>query len=153
MAARRRRWYRSGGLADVLIIDDDDDSREAVSGFLSKSGHAVRRASGGREALAAVSAKVPDAILLDVRMPGMDGMAVLDVLRSYLRWASVPVAILTAYPEDSRLRHAAERGVSRVFLKSQVDLADVLAWINQQGGPRPATAGDGDGLGPPGLGR
>ena len=129
-------------MAKVLIIDDDRDSREAVAAYLSKAGHSVRCAADGREAIEAVSAGVPDAILLDVRMPGMDGIAVLDVLRSYLRWATVPVAMFTAYPEDPRLWHVGERGVNRVFAKSRVNLDDLLAWVDRCTGiARPPATG------------
>ena len=120
------------GVAKILIIDDDADSREAVAAYLSKGGHTVRAAANGRQALEAVSEEVPDAILLDVRMPGMDGIAVLDVLRSYLRWDTVPIAMFTAYPEDPRLWHVAQKGVDRVFAKSKVDFAEVLAWVYQR---------------------
>jgi CheY-like chemotaxis protein len=126
-------------VARILIVDDDADGREALAGYLTKAGHAVRRAAGGREALQAMSMEVPELILLDVRMPGMDGIAVLHVLRSYRRWATVPVAVLTAYPEDPRLWHVRDKAVERVFTKSRTDLADVLAWVDQRT-PRPEAA-------------
>ena len=118
-------------MATVLIIDDNADSRAAVAVFLEKAGHVVRRADNGRVALEAVHDDVPDAVLLDVRMPQMDGIAVLEALRSYLRWATVPVAIFTAYPEDPRLWHVDKRGVARVFVKSRVSLDELLAWVER----------------------
>jgi CheY-like chemotaxis protein len=62
----------------------------------------------------------------------MDGIALLDVMRSYLRWATIPVAILTAYPEDPRLWHVGQKGVDRVFHKSKASLAELLAWVNER---------------------
>jgi len=121
-------------MATVLIIDDDTDNREVVSKFLEKAGHTVRGAANGREALKELSAEVPDAILLDVRMPDMDGIEVLKVLRSYARWAVIPVAIFTAYPEDPRLWHVSEYGVTRVFAKAKSNLDHVLEWVNEQAG-------------------
>jgi CheY-like chemotaxis protein len=124
-------------LARVLIIDDDRDSSEVVAGFLAKAGHVAVCACSAREALALLSdgeAPAPDAVLLDVRMPGMDGMAVLAVLRSYLRWATLPVALFTAYPEDPRLWHVHESGVTHVFAKSKCRLDDVLEWVEQRAG-------------------
>lgn len=123
------------------MIEDDADSGDAVVAFLSKAGHTAVRAASGQEALAAMSAKVPDAVLLDVRMPGMDGIALLEVLRSYLRWATVPVAILTAYPEDPRLWHVGEKGVRRIFAKSRASMDELLAWVEECAGrasPPPA---------------
>jgi CheY-like chemotaxis protein len=65
-------------------------------------------------------------------MPGMDGIAVLRVVRAYLRWSFVPIAILTAYPEDPRLCHVGEHGVKRTSAKSRMSLDEVLAWLNEQ---------------------
>jgi CheY-like chemotaxis protein len=78
--------------------------------------------------------QVPDAILLDVQMPDMDGFATLEAIRSYLRWATIPVAILTAYPEDPRLWHVVQHGVTHVFTKSRVSLDELLQWVNDQAG-------------------
>jgi CheY-like chemotaxis protein len=121
-------------LSQVLIIDDEPDGCAAVAAYLTKAGHAARWVPNGREALDAIAEQVPDAILLDVRMPGMDGLAVLQVIRSYLRWTAVPIAILTAYPEDPRLWHVAEHGVTRVFAKAKFNLDEVLQWVEQQAG-------------------
>jgi CheY-like chemotaxis protein len=118
-------------VADVLIIDDDTDSCEAVAGYLNKSGHASRCVPNGREALKALVSQVPDFIVLDLLMPEMDGIALLDVIRSYLRWSFVPVAILTAYPEDARLARIKELGVTRVFAKSRFNLRDLLECVNE----------------------
>jgi len=116
-------------LAKVLIIDDDPDSCETTSTYLEKSGHATRCVPNGHEALAALSAELPDAIILDIRMPVMDGVELLEVLKSYLRWSTVPVALFTAYAEDPRLKRATEIGVSRVFHKSRTRLSELLAWV------------------------
>jgi CheY-like chemotaxis protein len=118
----------------VLIIDDEPDGCEAVAGYLAKAGHKVECVTSGRAALASLLEHVPDAILLDVRMPGMDGLATLEAIRAYLRWVAVPIAVLTAYPEDPRLWHVADRGVSRVFPKSKVNLDELLEWVNDQAG-------------------
>jgi CheY-like chemotaxis protein len=128
-------------VSQVLIIDDEPDGCAAVAGYLEKAGHAVRCVPNGRDALSVLMQKPPDVILLDVLMPGMDGIEVLEVMRSYLRWAKVPVAMLTAYAEDPRLQHIAQLGVTRVFTKSKVNLSEVLQWVEEQarqGKPPPA---------------
>jgi CheY-like chemotaxis protein len=118
-------------MADVLIIDDDSDNCEIITRFLNRAGHSARWAPNGRRALSSLVARVPDFIVLDLLMPGLDGIDLLDVIRSYLRWTFVPVAILTAYPEDPRLVRVAELGVTRVFSKGKMDLKDLLACVNQ----------------------
>lgn len=112
-----------------------------MAGYLEKAGHTVRCVPNGREALSVLMASPPDLILLDVLMPGMDGLEVLSVMRSYLKWATVPVAILTAYPEDPRLWHVAELGVTRVFTKSKVRLEEVLEWVGTARGTPPPGQG------------
>jgi CheY-like chemotaxis protein len=118
-------------VADVLVIDDDDDSCETIARYLGKFGHAPRCVPNGRAALSALVAQVPDFIVLDLLMPGMDGIALLEVIRSYLRWSALPVVILTAYPEDPRLARVAELGVTRVFAKSNFSLNDLLECVNE----------------------
>jgi len=121
-------------MAQVLIIDDEPDGCEAVVAYLRRADHDVRCARGGRAALSAILEQTPDAILLDLLMPDMDGFAVLATVRAYLRWSTVPVAIFTAYPEDPRLWHVGEHGVAKVFVKSRVSLAHILEWVNEQAG-------------------
>ena len=118
-------------MAHVLIVDDDPDTRELVTRALSRGGHTTRCVPGGREALRALVAETPDFIILDVLMPGMDGVTLLEVIRSYLKWVCTPVAILTAYPEEPRLGPIATLGVTHVFAKSKYDLNDLLRYVNE----------------------
>src|SRR5678809_1324369 len=94
--------------------------------YLTKMGHSVRCAPDGQRAMVAISGTMPDFILVDIRMPVMDGVALVHVIRSYLRWGNIPIAVVTAYPEDPRLQHLVELGVRRVFRKSEFTF-DVLA--------------------------
>lgn len=66
---------------DVLVVDDDEDIRVSLERGLRLSGFSVRTAAGGVEALAAVAEREPNCIVLDVDMPGMDGVAVVTRLR------------------------------------------------------------------------
>jgi len=118
-------------VAYVLIIDDDPDASDIVATYLKKAGHTVQCVLSGRDALSALIQKIPDAILLDLLMPHMDGFEVLETIRSYLRWSAIPVAILTAYPEDPRLWHIRSQGVTHVFVKSRVKLEGILKWVNE----------------------
>src|SRR5688500_9988292 len=104
------RITESEQMGSVLVVDDADDSREAVARYLTKAGYGVRSARSGREALIAVATTVPDVIILDVRMPEMDGIEFLQVIRSYLRWSTVPVILLTAYNhnDDRSEEHTSE---------------------------------------------
>ena len=78
----------------VLVVDDDRAVREALERALQLHGYEVALASDGDNALAAVEARTPDALVLDVMMPGLDG---LDVTRRLRRLGNrVPVLLLTA---------------------------------------------------------
>jgi len=116
-------------MASILIVDDEDDARDTISRFLTKRGYLVRGARNGREALIAVATTVPDLIILDVRMPEMSGLEFLQVIRSYLRWSSVPVILLTAYGDPGTISRARELGVNCFFLKANYTLVALLEGV------------------------
>src|SRR5919204_178525 len=91
----------------VLVVDDEPDIRELVRVNLEQAGHRVLTAADGAEALACVREETPDALFLDVRMPGIDGWAVLEELKAGSRCdlSEIPVFMMTAAEEpESRLR-------------------------------------------------
>src|SRR5689334_7345294 len=83
-----------GRPAHVLLVDDDPDIRALYGGRLRADGFEVSVAADGRQALAA-AAGPPTIILLDLRMPGMDGLEVLDALKRNANTAAVPVVMLS----------------------------------------------------------
>jgi CheY-like chemotaxis protein len=117
-------------MAGILVVDDDADTAEATAQFLRREGHTVRSVPNGREALAALSESVPDLAVLDIRMPEMDGITFLEVMRCYLRWESVPVILITGYPDDPRLARAHKLGVKHVFTKAGFELHQLVEVIN-----------------------
>jgi two-component system response regulator MprA len=80
--------------AAILVVDDDAPIRRMLDRTLSAEGYAVETAADGGEALAAVERSTPDLLVLDVAMPGVDGLAVSRRLRA--KGLSVPVLLLTA---------------------------------------------------------
>jgi DNA-binding response OmpR family regulator len=116
-------------MASVLVVDDDLDSRDAVMRFLKRAGHRVRCAGNGREALRVMGQDTPDVIILDAKMPEMDGVSFLEVIRCYLRWQGLPVLFVTAYPEGLHIRRGMELGVRKTFLKSKYELSELLAHV------------------------
>jgi CheY-like chemotaxis protein len=118
-------------MAYVLIVDDETDSCEFVSRFLERHGHTIRCVPNGHEALAEIITRRPDFVVLDVRMPGMDGIALLEVVRSYMRFYSLPIAVLTAHATPEQLDRARDLGACRVFHKAGFKLVDLLECIRQ----------------------
>ena len=80
----------------VLIVEDDEDIRELVSYHLVKEGYQVASVASGEEALTVAETQTPDLILLDVMLPGVDGLTVCQRLRSAPKTADVAIMMLTA---------------------------------------------------------
>jgi CheY-like chemotaxis protein len=102
----------------ILIVDDEDYVREVAQMTLEvMAGWEVRTASSGVEALSAAAEDPPDAILLDVVMPEMDGPATLARLRAHPATAAVPVIFLTARARGAEQRRLARTGAAAVLAK------------------------------------
>ena len=84
------------GTRDVLIVDDDPEARNLLIQLLEDSDCRPRTAASGREGLAAMTAARPDAVLLDLLMPEMDGFAVIERMQQDPALRSVPVIVITA---------------------------------------------------------
>jgi len=83
----------------VLLIDDDPDSRDIYRQILEWGGFQVETASNGAAGVRAATARVPHAVLVDLDMPGLNGVEVLRQLRADPRTMQLPVATLTGAPE------------------------------------------------------
>lgn len=94
--------------AAVLVVDDDEAVLDSVRQILDEAGFAVQTAHGGVEALALMHEKAPDLVLLDLKMPGMDGPSTLREIRA--KWDALPVIILIDHPDSDlmaqTLQHA-----------------------------------------------
>jgi DNA-binding response OmpR family regulator len=84
----------------VLIVDDNEDNVRILSRMLIARGFEVRIARDGHGAIESVRQQLPDVVLLDIMMPGMDGMQVLAQLRGDAHTAGVPVIMVTAKTQD-----------------------------------------------------
>ena len=84
----------------VLVADDDRDIVDLLTRTLKQRGYAVMGAYDGKEAMAAVARTRPDAVLLDIRMPIMDGYEVLEALKTDPETQDIPVVIMSAYQID-----------------------------------------------------
>jgi CheY-like chemotaxis protein len=126
----------------ILIVDDTPIAREPLARLLRLAGYAVAVAANGVEALAALeaagpSAPPPDLILLDVLMPKMDGVALMEFLRRDPRWRDVPVIVLTGAMDRSCLERVRALGAREVVGKAKFQLDDLLARIDRHAGRGP----------------
>jgi two-component system sensor histidine kinase/response regulator len=96
--------------ATVLVVDDNEANRSLARHTLEDEGYRVLLASGGEEAVAMAEREAPDCILLDVRMPGMDGFAVCERIRALPQGAHTPIVFLTALRDVETFDHALRAG-------------------------------------------
>ncbi|MFL6248059.1 MAG: response regulator [Thermoanaerobaculia bacterium] len=101
----------------LLIVDDDAANRDVLSRRLQQQGHAVTKASSGRDALAAMSATAYDVVLLDIMMPDMDGYEVLRHIKSDERLQHIPVIMISALSEVQSVVRCIDAGAEDYLAK------------------------------------
>jgi len=111
--------------ARILVVDDEPKNRELIRDTLEVRGYAIEEADSGTEALVCIAAAPPDVVLLDVSMPGMDGLEVCRQLKGDPVTASLPVIMVTAHA-DRRDRLAGIEAGADDYLTKPVDLQDLL---------------------------
>jgi len=99
----------------LLIVDDDATVRESLGEALSEAGYDVRTAEDAARALAALATRAPDVVLTDVRMPGLDGLELLRLLRE--RSPGVQVILMTAYDDMPTVAAAMRQGATDFLVK------------------------------------
>ena len=116
----------------VLVVDDQPSNLRVISALLERHGYAVTTAEHGADALAALEGQLPDLLLLDMLMPGMDGFDLLREIRRRPDWSSLPVVFLTVAQDRELLLRAFEAGavdfVTKPFMPEEL-LARVQAHI------------------------
>ena len=116
-------------MALVLVVDDEPDIRELVRINLEQAGHRVVTAADGDEALASVRRESPDALFLDVRMPGTDGWAVLEELQALPLEERPRVIVVSARTSLRDKAKAAELGAD-AFVTKPFNVDDLLVVLH-----------------------
>ena len=123
---------------NILVVDDEANIRQLLTDYLHRDGFDVEQAVSGEQALDALARRVPDLIILDVRLPGIDGF---ETLRRIRRTSDVYVLMLTARSEESDtligLEVGADDYVSKPFSPREV-VARVRTLLRRRGGAAPA---------------
>ena len=123
----------------VLVVEDEEDIRELVSYNLLKEGYQVAGVASGEDALAAIEAKPPDLVLLDLMLPGLDGLSVCRKLKANPLTDAIPIVMLTAKGEEvdivTGLNMGADDYVTKPF-SPKVLLARVQAVLRRAAVPR-----------------
>lgn len=90
------RRTRKADMAKVLVVEDNPANMELAALLLKKAGHSVLGATDAESGLALANAELPDLILMDIQLPGMDGLTATGLLKSAPSTRSIPVIALTA---------------------------------------------------------
>ena len=122
-------------MARVLVIDDEPDVRWLLRISLERVGHEVILAEDGLRGVAMAQRQKPDAIVLDLMMPVMDGYGVLDALSKDGRTSSLPVLVLTAKAIPEEEERVTKAGARKFLTKpfDPNDLADELEQLLEAG--------------------
>jgi DNA-binding response OmpR family regulator len=123
--------------AAVLVVDDDPFIQKVLRLNLELEGYAVTTASDGEEALERLAGARPDLVVLDVMMPGLDGLEVLRRIRESPETADLPVILLTARGSEEDMWEGWQRGVD-YYLTKPFDIEDLLRSMDRLLSPRPA---------------
>ena len=135
---------KSPALKCVLVVDDDPDALDLAVAMIDDGGYEVQTATSGREALDAIAQQRPDAIVLDLMLPEMDGFEVVHRLSLNSDWRSIPVILLTARDLSHEERRALDIGTVRIIQKGGFSRDELLAEIRMATGTtEPATVSSG----------
>lgn len=130
---------------NILVVDDDKDILKLISIRLNAAGYATVTANNGAEAMSAIMLQRPDLVISDLRMPAMDGMALLDAIQQ--SHPSLPVIMLTAHGSIPDAVNATQRGVFSFLTKpfdSQALLQQVASALRLNGTQAHATSNEDD---------
>jgi two-component system alkaline phosphatase synthesis response regulator PhoP len=88
-------------MSNILVVEDDHDIAELIAHYMEKAGHTVSRLASGAAVMATLRAQPADLVILDLMLPGMDGLLVCQALRAEPATAGVPIIMLTARDEEA----------------------------------------------------
>jgi signal transduction histidine kinase len=106
----------------ILIVDDESSARDTLEAFLFREGYDLAFAASGPEALACLDELEPDIILLDVIMPGMDGIEACQRLKTDKRWRNIPIILVTVLDSKEDLARGLDAGADDFLSKPVNDL-------------------------------
>lgn len=117
----------------ILVVDDDDDFREALSEVLIQAGYPVAGAENGEVALKRVADESPGIVLLDLKMPVLDGWGVMERMRGDAKSTSIPILILSAYGFEWEAELLGAQG----YIPKSVGMDEILERVRKAAGPPP----------------
>jgi len=118
-------------MATILIVDDEADCRRPLAALLKHEGYEIVEARGGLEGLQRLSEKKIDLVLLDMLMPGVDGITMLQAVRRNHAHQNLPVLLVTGVHDPELLRKARNIGCQEYIFKGDTPFARMLELIKR----------------------
>jgi CheY-like chemotaxis protein len=116
--------------ANILVVDDDEKTRRMMEAMLSPQGYGVILAKDGKEAIAVAISKKPSFILMDMMMPGMDGLSACFEIKANPSTKGIPLFMLTAVGGEGNKEMAKEVWGADGYLTKPVDLKELLGTLD-----------------------
>jgi len=114
----------------ILVVEDNPLNMELVSDILEAHGYEVRQAINGKEAVQEVELHLPDLILMDIQLPGLDGLTVTGIIKDNPETANVPIIALTAHAMRGDEEKAREAGCDG-YISKPIDTRSLPQTIRQ----------------------
>jgi CheY-like chemotaxis protein len=121
----------------VMIIDDAELSRQTLARLLRREGYQTLCADSGNQALHLLRQAEPDLILLDVKMPGLDGLDLLEMLHDNPQWRALPVVMLTAVADTHTVHRSLQLGAKAYLIKAAFSVGEMMTLVKQFTGYMP----------------
>jgi response regulator RpfG family c-di-GMP phosphodiesterase len=115
----------------ILLVDDELACRHPMARLLQMENYNVLEAENGMQALTLLKKSPPDLILLDMVMPQMDGVELLNIIRANAKWKNIPVFLVTGHHIPKQLARARELGIQEYLFKGDIPFVRVLELIKK----------------------
>jgi len=117
-------------MARILLVDDHPETREVLAQILELNGHSVETAESAEIAWTGISKSMPDAVIVDQRLPGMSGVALLKRIRGTPGFCALPVVLCSG--DDSQRDAALSAGADDFWLKGSGGMFDAVARLGEK---------------------
>jgi len=115
----------------ILLVDDEPDIREVYGVVLREEGYEVIEADDGEKALDMIQNEDWDLLLLDIMLPGLDGVKVLKNIKEMSGKADKPVILLSNLEEEKIIQRCLSLGAAKYIIKSNVTPSEIVSSVNQ----------------------
>lgn len=114
----------------LLLVDDNSDNVELLDEVLKERGFRILTALSGQDAITLAAGQQPDLILLDIAMPVMDGLEVLNILKADEKTSKIPVIFVTGIVENNRILQAIQSGAVLDYISKPIIITELLDKID-----------------------